>query len=117
MRCKVVRGFSPHGGLYGLKPRTTLRSRRATALCRAARRECEKCGIGGAEDVLARCGVEHQFAEPLVEGFRQPSRRPFFDGESPVNERRALVACSLQARQMALMGAGVSRSRRRKDAG
>ena len=82
MRCKVVWGFSPHGGLYGLKPRTTLRSRRATALCRAARRECEKCGIGGAEDVLARCGVEHQFAEPLVEGFRQPSRRPFFEGET-----------------------------------
>jgi len=45
-RRKVVRGFSPHGGLYGLKPRTTLRSRRATALCRAARRECEKCGQG-----------------------------------------------------------------------
>ena len=73
--------------------------------------------IGGAEDVLARCGVEHQFAEPLVEGFRQPSRRPFFEGKSPVNERRALVAFSLQARQMALMGAGVSRSRRRKEAG
>ena len=42
---KVVRGFSPQGGPYGLKPRTTLRSRGATALCCAAYRECEKYAL------------------------------------------------------------------------
>jgi len=45
LRRKVVRGFSPQSGPYGLKPRTTLRSRGAIALCRAAYRECEKCGL------------------------------------------------------------------------
>jgi len=66
--------------------------------------------IDGTEKPFARWRMEHEFAESLVEGFRQQARRAFFECEVPVNERPALAALSLQARQMALKGAGVSRS-------
>ena len=54
-RRKVVRGFSPEGGPFGLKPRTTLCSRRATTLCRVRRQECEKCGLVDPSTRRARC--------------------------------------------------------------
>ena len=73
--------------------------------------------IDGAEQRFARGCVQQQFAELLMKTITQPAGRPFFQSEIPVNECMRLIEFPIQAREMALMGAVVSRSRRRKEAG
>ncbi len=73
--------------------------------------------IHGTKQFLACGGVEKKLPELPVEFFRQPSCRTVFKGQVPVYECQPLVVIALQARQMTLMGAGVSRSRPRNEAG
>ena len=56
--------------------------------------------IARAEQPLAGGGMQHQLAKQGVEGIREPASRAIQYGESPVNDRVALVVFAGQSRQV-----------------